>query len=76
MGLHKHTQYHSQSTRNKIFYKGNAYSKKDWCKEGDLNPHGSLRWLLRPVRLPISPSLHIFQKTWWVARDSNPEPVD
>lgn len=27
-----------------------------WYREGDLNPQGFLRWVLSPVRLPISPS--------------------
>ena len=27
-------------------------------EEGDLNPHGSPRWNLNPVRLPIPPPSH------------------
>ena len=29
-----------------------------WCERGDSNPHGSPRWNLNPVRLPVPPRSH------------------
>ncbi len=28
------------------------------CEKGDSNPHGSPRWILSPVRLPVPPFSH------------------